>query len=272
MVFFTTENERKSFLITSSLFIVMLLVIFLYKFQPTVYPENMLQGGEMAIRFGNSQVGRGPIVVADLPAPSQDEEFQVQSSQNQLAEKEIVTQNTKEAPVVNTSNVQKTENNVVPTNQTRSTQANRVNSTTTDLVNRLSNSTGTTPTSSGNTTTAGSQGASTGDPYSMSLFGGAGSGTGIGDGVGWGLNGRTLVSHTIHKPSCPNEVGTVVVEVTVNPSGNVVNARRSLSGTTTAEKCLVDAAIATAKTFRWRADRKAPNSQIGFVVITFKSN
>lgn len=272
MVFFTTENERKSFLITSCLFIVMLLVVFLYKFQPTIYPENMLQGGEMTIRFGDNKVGRGPMEFSDLPTPSQDEEFQVQSSQGQVVERDVVTQNVIEAPVVHTTNVQSTESNVVSSSQTRSEQTNRVHSTTTDLVNRLSGSTGTAPLSSGNTTAIGSQGASTGDPYSISLFGVVGSGTGVGDGVGWGLNGRTLVSHTIHKPSCPNEVGTVVVEVTVNPSGSVVNAKRSLNGTTTTEKCLIDAAIATAKTFKWRADHKAPNSQIGFVVITFKSN
>src|SRR5690554_831195 len=271
MVFFTTENERKSFLITSSLFVVLLLVIFLYKFQPKQYPENMLQGGEMAIRFGDSQVGQGPVVPSDLPAPSQ-EEAKVQSSKAEAAERNIVTQNTKKAPVVNASDVKKTENNATTGNQNRTSQVNRVNNTTADLVNRLNSSTGTSPSSSGNTTTPGNQGALTGDAYSISLFGGSGSGTGVGDGVGWGLNGRTLVSHTIHKPSCPNEVGTVVVEVTVNPSGNVINAKRSLNGTTTTEKCLVDAAVATAKTFKWRADNKAPNSQIGFVVITFKSN
>lgn len=274
MAFFTTDNERKSFLITSSVFIVMLLVIFLYKFQPVNTSDNMLMGGEMAIRFGNSEVGNGPVIPADLPMPSQEEETQPRQAQAEAAEKKIVTQNTKETTVVKSSDVQKNtnNNNTTRNNQAATTPVNQVNSSTSDLLNTFNNSRGTSTTSAGEGGVSGQQGRLDGDPYSISRFGGSGSGNGVGNGAGWGLNGRTLVSHTVHKPDCPNEEGTVVIEVTVNKSGTVTNAKRSLSGTTNTTQCLVDAAIKTANTFKWRADNNAPDRQIGFVVITFKSN
>lgn len=272
MVFFTTDNERKSFLITSSVFVVMLLVIFLYRFQPVNTDDHMLMGGEMAIRFGNSEVGSGPMVPAELPAPSQEDENQPKQMQADAAEKNIVTQNTRETTVVNSSDVKRNNNNTTTNNQTTTTPVNRVNRSTSDLLNTFSNTQGTSTASAGEDGVSGQQGRLDGDPYSISRFGGSGSGTSVGSGAGWGLNGRTLVSHTVHKPDCPNEEGTVVIEVTVNKSGTVTSAKRSLSGTTNTTQCLVDAAIKTANTFKWRADSKAPDRQIGFVVITFKSN
>jgi len=90
-------------------------------------------------------------------------------------------------------------------------------------------------------------------------------------GSDWGLNGRQIVSNRSYKPDC-NETGTVVVQITVNRQGIVTNAERSLKGTTNTAPCLVESAIKTAGSFRWKPDNKAPASQIGFVVITFKIN
>lgn len=270
MAFITNDNERKSLLITTAIFVVMLLVIFLYKFKVVDTTSNMLMGGEMAIRFGNSEVGNGPMVPAELPAPSKTKP---QPQQAEAAEKKIVTQNTKESVTVKSSEVKKNTNNnhntTKKTTQTTTTPVNKVNNSTNDLLNTFNNSKGTSNVSSGTGGTSGQQGRLDGDPYSISRFGGSGSGNGVGNGAGWGLNGRTLVSHTVQKPDC-NESGTVVVEITVNKSGSVSNAKLNLSGTTNTAKCLVDAAINTAKTFKWRADSNAPDRQKGFVVINFK--
>ena len=272
MAFSTNDSERKSLIITTSIFVVMLLVIFLYKFQAVETSSRMLMGGEMAIRFGNSEVGNGPLVPADLPAPSKTEN-QPKSVQAEATEKKIVTQNTKESVTVKSSEVKKnTNNNHNTTNkstQTTTTPTNRVNSSTNDMLSTFSNTKGTSTTSGGTGGTSGQQGRLDGDPYSISRFGGSGSGTGVGNGAGWGLNGRSLVSHNVYKQDC-NESGTVVIEVTVNKSGSVTNAKLSLAGSTNTAKCLVDAAIKTANTFKWRADSNAPDRQIGFVVINFR--
>src|SRR5690606_33703451 len=99
--------------------------------------------------------------------------------------------------------------------------------------------------------------------YATSHFGDSNSGN------GWGLQGRSLLSNKPYKPDC-NETGTVVVQVTVNRQGIVTNAERSLKGTTNTAPCLVEPAIKTAKSFRWKPDNNAPASQVGFVVINFK--
>src|SRR5690554_120723 len=168
---------------------------------------------------------------------------------------------------VKSSVVKKNTNNntTLRDRQTNTTTENSTNSSTGDLLKTFNNTKGTTK-SAGQGNISQQQGNPDDNRYSTSLF------RGKGNGSGWGLNGRTLVSHTVHKPDCPNEEGTVVIEVTVNKSGTVTNAKRSLSGTTNTTQCLVDAAIKTANTFKWRADNNAPDRQIGFVVITFKSN
>ena len=66
-----------------------------------------------------------------------------------------------------------------------------------------------------------------------------------------------------------DQSGKVVVQVWVNKEGKVTKAERA-KGTVNAAKCLVDAAIETAKTFSWRADSNAPDVQVGFIVVNFK--
>ena len=85
--------------------------------------------------------------------------------------------------------------------------------------------------------------------------------------VNWSLSGRKLVGNTIKVPDC-NESGKVVVKIWVNKQGNIIRAERSL-GSTNTNPCLVSHAIATAKTFKWKPDNNAPDTQIGYVVVNF---
>ena len=68
-------------------------------------------------------------------------------------------------------------------------------------------------------------------------------------------------------PECDEE-GSVVVQIQVNRQGRVVNAVPGKRGTTGA-LCLYDAAKKTALTYKWPPDSKAPERQVGFVVINF---
>ena len=47
-------------------------------------------------------------------------------------------------------------------------------------------------------------------------------------------------------------------------------ARNCCSCRTNSDPCLVNPAIATAKTFKWQPDANAPDTQIGFVVVNFQ--
>jgi len=105
-----------------------------------------------------------------------------------------------------------------------------------------------------------------GNPYSSTFYNQAGL---IGEEVGFGLNGRNLESNGSVKPEC-NEEGKVVVRITVNKIGNVINAKAGVKGSTNVHPCLLEPAKKTAFLHKWFPDNDAPDSQIGFVVVYFK--
>ena len=53
-------------------------------------------------------------------------------------------------------------------------------------------------------------------------------------------------------------------------SGAGITIAKVAKGTTNSDPCLVNPAIATAKTFKWQPDANAPDTQIGFVVVNFQ--
>jgi len=118
----------------------------------------------------------------------------------------------------------------------------------------------------GNDTQGGDKGSSTGNPYANSYYG-SGNGS-SGNGNSWGLSGRKISSRGKEIPKC-NETGTVVIQITVNQSGNVIGAKPT-KGTTNTNPCLIEPAIATARKYKWFADNKAPETQVGFITIHFK--
>lgn len=81
------------------------------------------------------------------------------------------------------------------------------------------------------------------------------------------LNGRTIEKSDFDLSDIDcDEVGRVVVKVVVNKQGRVINAGMS-KGTTNSSDCLVIPCIEKAKSFKWKADKNAPDSQIGYVVF-----
>ena len=67
-----------------------------------------------------------------------------------------------------------------------------------------------------------------------------------------------------------NQEGIVVVRIKVNSSGEVISANAGVKGSTNIHPCLIEPAEKTAYSYKWFPDSKAPNEQIGFVVIHFK--
>ena len=120
--------------------------------------------------------------------------------------------------------------------------------------------------SEGDDDRAGDKGNPAGDPYASSYYGSPGSGSGSG---GYGLSGRTLASKTAYKQEC-NEEGRVVVQIEVDRSGKVIKATPGVRGTTNNSSCLLEPARKTAMAHRWNPDNKAPDRQVGFVVVNFK--
>ena len=113
---------------------------------------------------------------------------------------------------------------------------------------------------------AGDKGSPDGDPYATTYYGSPGSGSGTG---GYGLSGRSLANSGKVKQEC-NEEGRVVVKIVVDRNGKVIQATPGVKGTTNNDPCLLDPARKTAYLHSWKPDSKAPNQQIGFVVVNFK--
>ena len=67
-----------------------------------------------------------------------------------------------------------------------------------------------------------------------------------------------------------NEEGTVVVEVTVNKNGEVINARAGVRGSTTNAKCLLEATEKAALNTKFEPNENAPDTQNGVISYNFK--
>ena len=134
------------------------------------------------------------------------------------------------------------------------------------MMGGLNNAYGTAQGSEGDDNQAGDKGQPGGDPYARTYYGAPGSGSGTG---GYGLSGRTLASKDAVKQEC-NQEGRVVVQIVVDRQGKVIQATPGVRGTTNNDPCLLEPARKTAFLHRWRPDDKAPEQQIGFVVVNFK--
>lgn len=117
----------------------------------------------------------------------------------------------------------------------------------------------------GETGQAGNQGVDNGDPDAERL---KGISTGSGR-VSGGLGGRgVLASPPVRENS--QVAGTVVIEVCVNPSGNITRASYTQNGSSTADPNLVAAATKNAKLWKFAANELAPAEQCGRISYNFK--
>lgn len=122
--------------------------------------------------------------------------------------------------------------------------------------------------SEGESSGSGNQGYVTGDPNSRNR---TGSGQGA-SGSGYSLAGRSL-NGSLPKPAYTiQEEGIVVVEITVDKNGNVVNATPILKGTTTQNSILWKQAKAAALKAKFNADSNAPTYQKGTITYHFVLN
>ncbi len=119
--------------------------------------------------------------------------------------------------------------------------------------------------SEGETAGSGNQGALTGDPNATNR-----TGTGKGSsGNSFSLAGRSLTG-SLPKPveGC-NEDGVIVVEITVDKTGNVTGAQAILRGSRNLTNCLRKAAEEAAMRARFNSDANAAAYQSGTITYTF---
>jgi TonB family protein len=257
MKFLETPEEKKSFTITSIIFVILFLLFFFFGL---TYMDPPPENG-IAINFGTSDFGQGEVQPLEPIKSSPQPEH---SKPEKAVEEDIATQDNSDAPVIKKSEVKKPVNEVKEEVKPK-TPSKNATSALESLINGPK-STGV-EARHGNDGIPGDKGDPNGDRYANSFYGN-GTGNGAGNGTSWGLNGRKLSTPAKEVQDC-NEEGRVVVQVTVNRSGNVIAAKYS-KGTTNTNPCLVNPALSAARKFKWQPDSNAPETQIGFIVINFK--
>ena len=262
MKYLETEEEKKSFAITSIIFVILFVLFFylgLTSLDPP--PENGI-----AVNFGTTEFGSGNIQPTEA----------IQSAPKAVAAKEaaasnenVLSQDIEEAVVIKEAKkIQPTKETAKEEVKPKPKEIPKPSKSTSDALSSLINgpkSDGKAQGGEGNDNVAGDKGSPNGNPYANSYYG---SGSGSGNGSGWGLNGRSISSRGKEVQKC-NEFGTVVVQITVNRNGNVIAAKYT-KGTTNTNPCLIEPALATARKYRWQPDPKAPETQIGFITVNFK--
>lgn len=284
--FLDTKTMRiirsKSFLLTL-LFHGFLIVALLFAVLRTPIPP--FEGGEgMIVNIGYVDMASGeeqPMseVTTTLPQPEQ-----IKPQKTNPQEEKILTQDIEDAPVI--ENKPKKENTKAEIKPKQNTSAVTPKETPKEPVKTVDprsiyKGKTTISTSQGTATQGkGDQGAPSGDPNSA-YYGKAGTGTGVGEGDGKGpgsgdgtggisynLSGRNLV----RKPSIDDssqETGKVVVDITVNKDGTVINARPGARGTTTTSSLLFSKAKEAALKAKFNPSSAGVEEQKGTITFVF---
>ena len=282
------ENKKKSAIITAALYAVVILLLFLVRFQDTqvlVDLEGGGGGGDVAVNFGDSDFGQGIDFESLKPAAS------AAASAQPVVEDEIVVSDDASAPATVVSTPKKTDapkREEAPKKEVVSTP--KPSKATNDaLANLLGNGGG-----DGNDGKPGNKGVGSGNAYDRGYNGGGGSGSGsgggngsgqgIGSGSGYGsgsgagrgnghgnyfLDGRKFLATPAPKYTC-NEEGRVAVRIIVDKTGKVIEAEPGVRGTTNPAKCLLDQAKIAAMNTRINSSSDAPDRQEGKIIYDFK--
>ena len=276
-----TPHKKKSAGLTAVVAILLLLLFFMLGL--TYYDPPISYG--MEVNFGTLEQGSGevqptksvqaieqpvekPVEVEEKVEVTPPKESTEESIKEVLTEKEstVVVPDKKEEVKLREAEEKEPEPEVEPEPVK---EVAKVSEATKSVVsNLLKNKTedGEQTQGEGDDLVQGDKGKLEGNPYSSSYYNNYGLG---GRGKGYGLNGRNLQSNGKVVQDC-NQEGTVVVRITVNNNGEVVQAVPGVKGSTNTHPCLLEPARKTALLHKWFPDNNAPAEQIGFVVIQFK--
>lgn len=282
---FEQRKQISSLIITLLIHGLLLLILYLSTLSLPNPPYQDNEGG-MSVNFGTSNVGTGdeqaysytPIASTTAPAPTPP-------SPASSTDEEVATQDIEDAPAVAkpepvkktpvTKPLEPVKTPVKPTTATTTPTPPQPKADENALFKpgaygKPNNSTG-----DGLGGGKGDQGELGGDPNSKSYEGsGTGLGTGNGDGIGDGnvrLAGRKLR----FKPEVNDRSqakGKVVIQIKVDRSGKVVDARYTQAGSTTSDEGLIRTSIEAAYKYRFDENQSASEIQTGAISFIYKVN
>jgi TonB family protein len=277
------ENKNRiiSGVITSTIFGLLLLFLILYKLitPNPPFPESGGGGGQ-EFALGMMNVGTGDIdygsmgKVTDVVVEKETPKEEVVTDENG---ENVVLNETKPEIKNNTTVITPVKEKVVVKEKTAAEK----------LAEKFKNNTGKNGGGKGDNDTPGQNGAPDGDPNKNGTGGhgngngggdgdGDGPGTGPGKGPGFGgkigidLKGRAVVKPP-QLPKDTKEEGKVVVEITVDSEGNVIEANPNGRGTTTSSALLKAKAKQAALATKFNIEGKF-EEQRGTITIIFSFN
>lgn len=287
-----TRHKKKSFTLTTVLLSALILLLF---YLGLTYFEPPIENG-ITVNFGTMEFGMGdnqpleplrkqqpePEEAVEEAVPQTEPEPEPEASVPEAPAEKLLTRETEEAIKIRQQEEAKRRaedaarkareeaERIEREKQAAAEAARREQEAKKEqldaLMGGLNNADGSADGSEGDDNRAGDKGQPGGDPYATTYYGAPGTGSGTG---GYGLSGRSLMSKGAVKQEC-NQEGTVVVQIVVSRQGQVIQATPGVKGTTNNDPCLLEPARKTALMHRWNTDSKAPDQQIGFVVVNFK--
>lgn len=260
------NNYPKAFLATGIIVAVMAALCYFIVFTNPPPPE--MGTGGILVNYGTTDEGMGNDYMSTeepskaerpnhtrptkvTPAPATE-----QKSHEEQSDKKVVTQNTEDAPEVNSSKKpSKTVSTAPPAKPAKPTVNQNA------LYKGKSN--GGTGEGDGTTNTPGNQGKPTGSNLANNY-----NGTGSGNG-GLQMAQRSFVS----KPTVEDNhrsTGRIVVEIHVDKNGNVLYAQAGAKGTTITDYNLFIKCENAVKNAKLNSSEDAPDTQVGYVTFIFK--
>ncbi|MGO2294917.1 MAG: energy transducer TonB [Psychroflexus halocasei] len=285
MKFLKTKHQKKSFIITSIIYAVIILLMLVFGFK---YFDPPKEKG-IAVNFGTTDFGSGDVQpkepVKTSPQKNVPEPTPVEESSSVAEEEDVINQETEDAPVIKEDKKEKpkkeqkekTEDQPVekqpekePEKEEKKPEPKpepKPDKSVTDAMESLMNG----PENDGEEAEgddqkAGDKGDPDGDPNAKNYYG---TGKGLdGDGK-YRLGGRKALNKEKYTQDC-NESGEVVVRIEVDRNGNVTRATAGVKGTTNSSPCLLEPAKRAALETRFNSDSNAPSKQVGFITYVFK--
>ncbi len=300
------EQEEQSFKnrksgIAAFVTIALHALIFLFLLWMILTPPNPPytdSAGGVTVNFGTSETGTGdvqpmtltPIQADFTPAAS------APSQQPEAIKENVVTQDLEDAPVVE-NNTNGNVSSSVPSRDKKPKPAETTPNKTNHSTNNTSNTHNTSPVpvpeepkadpnamfhkgANGNPNKSkgdgtgggqGDQGKPNGDPNSKSYLdseGGKGSGPGKGDLRG-GISLKGRKSASLPPPKFCQEKGNVIIDITVDRGGNVIDAKYHREGSTITDNCSIQNAKTAALKSKFNADSQADELQYGSINYVF---
>ncbi|MDW8274276.1 MAG: hypothetical protein RMJ53_08630 [Chitinophagales bacterium] len=279
---FERRKQLYSILVTLLVHSLLLLLLYLATLHLPNPPYTDNEGG-MSVNFGLSETGSGDEqAFTYTPVASVPEPVAAPSAPVESRDENIVTQDLEEAPAVVTKETKPRTINSKPSPTPAATKPTSSQNTVAPPMPKPDENAlfrpgayGKPNQSSGDGTggAAGDQGKAEGDPFANNYDGsGSGWGTGSGDGIGDGnvrLAGRKLR----YKPEVTERSqakGKVVIQIKVDRSGKVVEARYTQAGSTTADEQLIKTSVEAAYKYRFDENPQAADLQIGTITFIYK--